>query len=462
MWSWTSFGLGWALLMTLVVRLPVRWSPLEALTAGGLACLAAWTLASATWSADSALSVRESERALLYLIGLVAVLVLAEGRRPVRALLAGVVAAIGAITSYALLHYLFPSGPRTPDVFEGYLLFEPIGYANALGILTVIGVLLGLGFVFHGATAGVRTGCAALLVPLVSALQLTSSRASWLALGAGLGVAIALERERVRMLVTLLLLAPAPALAVWLSWRAHLPSSSPPFAADRAKHLAVAIILLTAATAALSRVAIAIGPRLRLSRRSMLIGGGTAIVGALALVLLVARPLSAHAPPSPHRGDRADYWRVAWQEWEDHRALGSGAGTFRHFWQQQPTNRGALDAHSLYLEALAELGPLGLALVLVSLGLPLAAAVKARGHPLVPAALGAYVAYLLHAGLDWDWEMPVVTLAALFCGASLLIAARRPGETAVSERTRMVALAAAAGVVVVACVELVANGAIRA
>src|SRR5262249_6943739 len=75
-------------------------------------------------------------------------------------------------------------------------------------------------------------------------------------------------------------------------------------------------------------------------------------------------------------------------------------------------------------ETLAELGPPGLALLLATLVSPLVAAVRARRHPLVPAASGAYVALLAHAGVDWDWEMTAVTLTGLFCGAALLVAAR--------------------------------------
>jgi cytochrome c-type biogenesis protein CcmH/NrfG len=63
-------------------------------------------------------------------------------------------------------------------------------------------------------------------------------------------------------------------------------------------------------------------------------------------------------------------------------------------------------------------------LLLCALGTPLAAAGAARAQPLAPAALGAYVAFVLHSGIDWDWEMPAVTLAALFCGEALLLAAR--------------------------------------
>jgi hypothetical protein len=110
--------------------------------------------------------------------------------------------------------------------------------------------------------------------------------------------------------------------------------------------------------------------------------------------------------------------------------------------------RGAREAHSLYLETLAELGPLGLALLLTVLTVPLMAAVRARGSPLVPVAAGAYVAFLVHAGADWDWEMPAVTLAGLACAAALLVAARRPQPT--HEVTAPARLAVSAAVLVLA------------
>jgi hypothetical protein len=35
-------------------------------------------------------------------------------------------------------------------------------------------------------------------------------------------------------------------------------------------------------------------------------------------------------------------------------------------------------------------------------------------------ATGAYVAFLFHIGVDWDWEMPAVTVAGLACGTALV------------------------------------------
>ncbi len=83
-----------------------------------------------------------------------------------------------------------------------------------------------------------------------------------------------------------------------------------------------------------------------------------------------------------------------------------------------------MDAHNLYLETLAELGPFGLVLLAAMLALPLVAALRVREHPFASAATGAYAAFLFHAALDWDWEMPAVTLAGLVCAS----AAPRPHD----------------------------------
>jgi cytochrome c-type biogenesis protein CcmH/NrfG len=86
---------------------------------------------------------------------------------------------------------------------------------------------------------------------------------------------------------------------------------------------------------------------------------------------------------------------------------------------------------------LAELGVVGLALLLVALTAPLVAALKVRRRALIPAAFGAYVAFLAHAAGDWDWEMPAVTLAALFCACGLLLAARGRDIEPIATRLRV-------------------------
>jgi hypothetical protein len=45
---------------------------------------------------------------------------------------------------------------------------------------------------------------------------------------------------------------------------------------------------------------------------------------------------------------------------------------------------------------------------------------EAPGDPVVVAAAGLLVAFAVHAGFDWDWEMPTVALTALVLAAAAL------------------------------------------
>jgi len=94
---------------------------------------------------------------------------------------------------------------------------------------------------------------------------------------------------------------------------------------------------------------------------------------------------------------------------------------------------------------------------------PIVAAVRARRHPLTSVAFAAYTAYLIHAAVDWDWELPALTVAALICASVLLVNARREERLlALSTRTRGAAAAAAFAVAAFAFVTLTGNSAIAA
>ena len=164
------------------------------------------------------------------------------------------------------------------------------------------------------------------------------------------------------------------------------------------------------------------------------------------MVLVLALGAVAAAARAGATEPRSSYYRVAWHdEYLRHPGLGSGAGTFGRYWSssgQQLQQGGALDAHSLYLETLAELGPPGLLLVVGFLLAPLRGAIRFRRAPYVPAAVGAYAAFLVHAGLDWDWEIPAVVVAALSSAGAVATAGLRE-ERPLGTRTRAALLAVA-------------------
>jgi O-antigen ligase len=102
---------------------------------------------------------------------------------------------------------------------------------------------------------------------------------------------------------------------------------------------------------------------------------------------------------------------------------GVGAGGWTVYWLRHRTvNEGAQDAHSLPLQTMAELGVVGLALLLAFVGGVAAGSRRAvrvaRGVAAGPAA--ALVVYVAHAPLDWDWQMPAVTLVAIVLAGMLL------------------------------------------
>ena len=317
----------------------------------GLGVFAVWTALSALWSPDSGASLLEAQRSVVYVAG-VAAAVAVGGR-----LLAGTIAGVAIVCVYSLGERLLHGPPDPPDPFEGTLLQEPLGYANALGGMAAIGLVVAvvLALRYRPRLLPLALGAVFLVT-----LALTGSRGGWLAALAGTAVALPLAFGRRRL-----------ALAA---------------------------------------------------------AGAT----GLALVVMLALPAGSLADEAAARGgDRAWYWHVAWEEAAAAPVVGRGAGSFELAWlERQPVPVFVLDAHSLYLETLAELGLVGLCLLLLALAPPLVAAFRGASA----AAAGGYVAFLLHAGLDWDWELPAVTLAGLLCGAATL---QRPPQDSAAQDVSM-------------------------
>jgi O-antigen ligase len=90
----------------------------------------------------------------------------------------------------------------------------------------------------------------------------------------------------------------------------------------------------------------------------------------------------------------------------------------------------AHDAHSLPLQTLAELGIVGFASLLAFLtGIFLAARAALQWAPARAAGPAATaVVYVAHAPLDWDWQMPAVTLIAIILAGVLIALAEDAGS----------------------------------
>jgi O-antigen ligase len=485
-WGWSSLALLLVAAATLIVADRVHMARLDAVLLTALAALVLWIALSALWSASVPRTLLEVERGIVYVAGAAALLLLAR-RGATAWIAAGLLAATTAVSAYALATRLFPE--RFGYDFEsGYQLARPLGYWNALGILAALGILLALGFAASVRRA-LSSAAAAALPVLVATLYFTFSRGAVVALAVGLVVMLAIDPRRLRLAVTGLALAPLGAVAVALgsSSEGLAREQAPIEVASREGHrLALAIVVLAACAALVQlglgwlgasvdvpeRVRRATGVALLAVTAAAALAGLVAVGGPVALVTRAYD--SFHAPLPASSGElegrlfsvsgngRADYWRVALDAYRDDPVLGSGAGTYElHWMRERPTAFNARDAHSLYLETLSELGPVGLALILVALGAPLLAVGAARRTPLGSAAAGGYVAYLAHAALDWDWELPAVTLAALACAVALLVARRSPAdERLIANRARVPALAVIAVAAVFGFVAFVGNSAL--
>jgi hypothetical protein len=208
-------------------------------------------------------------------------------------------------------------------------------------------------------------------------------------------------------------------LAVALLSRTRLGDQQAPAAlvAHQGRLVAAAVVVLTLAQLAVA-YALA-GRRIRVQRWIV-------PVSALACCLV---PVVAATIFVGSLGDRPAYWRAAWADTTAHPLLGSGPGSFEVAWLHYRTVPVATrSAHSLYLETLSELGPLGLMLLVLALATPLVVAVRMKGErsSATVAAAGAYFAFIAHAALDWDWQMPVVVVAALVSAAVLIVPKRLP------------------------------------
>jgi tetratricopeptide (TPR) repeat protein len=134
---------------------------------------------------------------------------------------------------------------------------------------------------------------------------------------------------------------------------------------------------------------------------------------------------------------RWQQWSSAVDEWRTRPLLGGGAGSYYRWWLRH----GSLplqvrNAHSLYLEAMGELGIVGLALLVVALGGGVLVGVRllrvgGQTRHLAAGFLATYVAFLVGLGIDWIWQLAAVgvvgvaVLGVLLSGETGAAAARR-------------------------------------
>ncbi len=446
-------------------------------TVAGLAGLCAWTALSSLWSSDRTATVNDVHLVLVYVAGGAALLLLANGGRGV-AVAGGVVAAATAVDTFSMASRLYPNIFGMYDTGGGYgRLYQPIGYWNGLGAFSVIAIILALGFTARGGML-TRMLAAAALVPLAPTLYLTFSRGALVGLAAGLVALVALDRNRVQLVVGMFAGA-IGAIGALLTVHGHpaLTKYNRDLADQTRQGAQTAARLISLVPLAMGPPALLCGleARFTVSRFARTVAGAGMVLAACAAVAvgvnrfgnplsLVHDAVSTLEKPAPtfKGGDlnlrllslspngRVVFWKTAWHDFAAHPAVGSGGGTFADYWLTHRTSKLSVkNAHSLYLETLAELGVVGLAIVLVTVLTPVWTGLHRRAHPLSAPILAAYIAFLVHTGGDWTWQLPGVALAAIACAAACIGLVADPRGIRLGRIARGVGIALALAVAVI-------------
>lgn len=426
--------------------------------------LAALCALSSSWSGAPERSLNEADRVIAYLGLFLAALALSQTGRRRQRFVEGLAAAAGMLALLGLASRLLPGvtdhlpyaiSPAASDPGASRLTY-PLGYWNADGVMFGIAVALLAWATRHGSTA-LRWAATATLPATMLAAYFTYSRGGVLAGVLSLAVLLALSRERLWYLAVtaISLAAVVPAVAATQSRRELADGIAGQVASDQGVTvfviLAAGTALALVATAMLSRAAtrrgglpgrelrLAIAPR-DLRRIALVV---LAAVAALAIVLggrawdRFSDPDIRSAAENPEGrltqisgAGRHDFWRVAADGFADEPLLGSGAGTFEFLWDRDRSiDFEARDAHSLYLEAFAELGVVGglltLAMVAAIVWFGFCAWRNSRGAERERSALlfSVLVAMAVAFGLDWFWELPALG-AVFFLVAGVLVGVR--------------------------------------
>jgi hypothetical protein len=460
---------GYSSELTAAVTVAIWWAVVIALALGGwprsripttavgagacLAALGAWMAISVGWSSDDGGTFVEIVRVLGYL-GLFVLVVIASPQASARTWFGGVALGLAIVAGLALLSRFQPSfgGGEELGAFlpaAAARLSYPIGYWNGLAAAMAIAIVLFAWLGGQARTAAVRAGAVAAIPLPILVVYLASSRGGVAAGSVGLAVLLGLGPARARAFVGLVIGGIGGALLVAQASHRHelvddLADSTAASQGDQMLALSIGVVLAVGTLRFLVD-----DPLKKLEVPARLTRAvGVAVVIAAIVGILLAGPserwkefkqvapletkttyVAAHLTSGRGSG-RYQYWSTAIDAFKDHPVRGIGGGGYEAYWGQHGSlARPIRDAHSLFFEAMAELGLVGLVLVLGFLGFAAASGFRRRPTRSRGGALGAALAILaagiVSAAIDWTWELPAcfglaVLAAALLTGPATL------------------------------------------
>ena len=452
-----------------VLRGPGSWWGHAALAL--LAAYAVWTALSLLWSPNVGDAWVGAGQTLLYLLAFgsaVALLALGASRRWVMAASVLGPSTVAALTLLALV-------PRIGDLFDNDRLVGSVGYYNGEAAFLLVpfwvAVYLGgspaTGMLVRGLVLAGATLC-------VEVATLTQSRGALVAMVVSLPVFFLLSGQRLRGLFALAPMAAALYFAfpglneVYL---AFLNDGDVAAVLGRV----VPTVWITAALVGLYGLLWGLADSLLQPPAWAVRATGGAVLVALMLlavfggiyfaerlgdpVAYASQKWEAFKTDDTAGQDQSRYlsasgsgryvlWQVAWQDFEARPIFGVGTHNYEATYyrlRERPVGY-VRQPHMLPLEVLSERGVVGGVLFFGFLAVSLGAGLRGRfgslnaeGKAMAGAAISAVAYWFVHSSAEWFWQMPAVTLPAIFYLAMLATPwRRRPPQDVLGWPARLV------------------------
>ena len=427
----------WALvLVAIALGAPVPRRRAAWVALGALAAFTAWVAIAGGWAQLAATARADLERDVLYLGALTAAVLLLGGVRwlvePVLA--AGTVVVVG----YALAGRLVPGIVElSATASAGGRLDQPLTYWNAMGALSALGVVLTVRLAGEPLRPrALRVAAAAGAVPLTVGLLLTFSRGALIAAAVGVVLVVLLAPTAAQLRAAACALVPGAAAAFVANRSDAVRELEGALATREHQGLVVlgALVVLMVLAGVLQWLAIGrpqrtwpVVPARRLA--------GLAVVAALVLVPVVTALAGSGGGDEAGFGattarlgsassNRADYWRVAWEAAGDAATAGARAGRVRsRLAAGAPVPRGGEGrplAPAGDADGAGTRRPGAAAHPGRSRGDGRARRAARRRRAGRGTRRPSSATWFVHAAIDWDWEMPALTLIAVACAGLLL------------------------------------------
>lgn len=378
-----------------------------------LAALAVWCAVSISWSGLPDRSWDYANRTILY--ALFAALGLWAAART-RALANGLAALLGAVIVWSLLGKVLPFfyDYGGPDVTR---LRGPIGLWNQLALATDFALALALAL---RGRAGTLLAYSALV-----ALLLTYSRGGILT-AALVCVVWFCTGDRLESAVTLIAAALPAAVVGGIGFALPgVTSDSQSLHVRWRDGLVFGALLAVGAVVALVLERLPRPRETRVLRRAAIGFGVLAVAGATVAVAVNGIGSGAVGNgggriSSTSSNFRFTWWSQAWRGFTDHVLWGNGAGSFHllNLLYRKTYLDYTIEPHNLPVQMLAELGLIGLALLVVACFTLLRGSMRRSGHELALALL--LPAFLVHSLVDVDWDFAAVAAPAFVAAGALV------------------------------------------